>query len=416
MSSNTTQTSDEFVPATQGELSRFFGENAKTDRRALFPVGGRTALHYGYPSATPGVVVSTSRLTETVDYPARDMTVTVEAGIRLHQLAEILKAERQQLPVDVAQSQRASLGGAVATNTSGPRRFGNGTLRDYVIGVSAVDAQGRLFQGGGRVVKNVAGYDLCKLLVGSLGTLAVITQLTLKLRPVPESSTLLWTTFTAFDDVDMVLERLLTSETRPVALEVLNSGAAKQIAAEARQDLPVELPVLCIGLEGRERETSWQSETLTDEFSPFGPQKIEVITGSDASAVWSALTEFQVCSDDPLTFQANLPPSATLELVQRATQLGVAVQSHAGNGIAIGHLPDDVSTVEKAVQIITPLRQMARRAGGNLVVLNCADQWKSHVPVFGEPEPAWPLMRKLKSTFDPHNLLNPGRFIDGGNA
>ena len=408
--------SDEFVPASAGELSRFVGENARTGRRAMYPVGGRTALHYGYPPATPGIIVSTSRLTGTVDYPARDMTVTVEAGIRLNQLAGILKAERQQLPVDVAQSQRASLGGAVATNTSGPRRFGCGTLRDYVIGLSAVDAQGRLFRAGGRVVKNVAGYDLCKLLVGSLGTLAVITQVTLKLRPLPESSVLLWTTWNGFDDIDIVLERLLTSETRPVALEVLNSGAAKQIAAESRRDLPAGLPVLCIGLEGSQRETGWQTETLKDELSPFGPQKIEVIAGGDTSTVWSALTEFQVCSDDPLSFQANLPPSATLELVERATQLGAAVQAHAGNGIVIGHLPDDDATVEKAARIVTPLRQMARQAKGNLVVLSCEDGWKSRLPIFGEPEPSRPLMRRLKSSLDPHNLLNPGRFIDGGDA
>ena len=200
---------DEFVPATQAELSRFVAENAREHKRILYPVGGRTALNYGYPPLQPGEIVSTANLTETVDYPARDMTVTVEAGIRMDDLSALLKAERQQLPIDVPQSNRATLGGVFATNSSGPRRFAYGTMRDHCVGITAVDARGRLFHAGGRVVKNVAGYDLCKLLVGSLGTLAIITQLTLKLRPLPESSAQLWATFDTLEEIDAVLERLL---------------------------------------------------------------------------------------------------------------------------------------------------------------------------------------------------------------
>src|SRR6185295_16370910 len=134
--------------------------------------------------------------------------ITVEAGIRIDELARVLAAEKQRLPIDVPQAHRATLGGVAATNASGSRRFGLGTIRDYVIGVSAVDASGRMFKAGGRVVKNVAGYDLCKMLVGSLGTLALITQLTLKLRPLPESTTLLWATFDRLGTIDEVLERL----------------------------------------------------------------------------------------------------------------------------------------------------------------------------------------------------------------
>ena len=149
MSPDSNQQFDEFTPTSQAELSRFVRDNADGDRQALYPVGGRTLLNYGYPEPSPGVLVSTSALTQTVDYPARDMTITVEAGIRMNQLSEALKKEQQQLPIDVPQANRATLGGIVATNVSGPRRYGFGTLRDYVIGVSAVDAQGRLFKAGG---------------------------------------------------------------------------------------------------------------------------------------------------------------------------------------------------------------------------------------------------------------------------
>ena len=197
----------EFTPTTQSELARFVAENAVGDKRSLCPVGGRTALHYGFSTQEPDTVVAMSGLARVVDYPARDMTITVEAGMRMDELQATLATERQRLPIDIAQSGRATLGGALATNTSGPRRFGHGTFRDYVIGISSVDAHGRAFKAGGRVVKNVAGYDICKLLVGSRGTLAIVTQVTLKLRPLAETSALLWCAFDSFAAIDRALER-----------------------------------------------------------------------------------------------------------------------------------------------------------------------------------------------------------------
>jgi glycolate oxidase FAD binding subunit len=119
-----------------------------------------------------------------VDYPARDMTITVGAGMSYGTLQTILKEENQQLPIDVA-DEGTSLGELVAHDICGPRQFGYGSLRDYVIGVEAVDVNGRVFHAGGRVVKNVAGYDLCRLLVGSRNQLGTITQLTFKLKPLP---------------------------------------------------------------------------------------------------------------------------------------------------------------------------------------------------------------------------------------
>lgn len=400
-----------FTPATQSELSRFVAANASGERRALFPVGGRTALHFGYPSSTPGIEVATSELNRVIDFPARDMTITVEAGIRVEELEATLALEHQRLPVDVPQAHRATLGGAVATNTSGPRRFGCGTFRDYVIGVSAVDAQGRLFKAGGRVVKNVAGYDLCKLLTGSLGTLGIITQLTLKLRPRPETSALLWMTFDQFSEVENVLERLLVSEARPVALDVLNREGAHQIAAESRCDLPLHSAVLCIGVEGTSTEVEWQIDTLRRETVPYNPRGQVIVPTEESPRLWQVLTEFQTFSDDPVTFRANLLPSRTMDFIDSATQLGIAVQAHAGSGIVVGHLPDEAATLERAEPVIHELRSLARAARGNLILLNCDEAWKRPLLAFGDPEPGWELMRRIKAGLDPDNLLNPGRMF-----
>jgi glycolate dehydrogenase FAD-binding subunit len=406
---------DEFLPATQTELSRWMAENAEGTARPIYPAGGRTATDFGTASRPSGISLCTTSLNRVIDFPARDMTITVEAGIRMDELATVLAGEGQRLAVDAPQSHRATLGGLTATNTSGSRRFGLGTMRDYVIGVSAVDASGTMFKAGGRVVKNVAGYDLCKMLVGSLGTLAVITQLTLKLKPIPESSVLLWTTFDHLGAIEPALERLATSAARPMALDVLDARAAAAIAGEAGLPLPDRRPVLCVGVEGTARETAWQVDQLRKELGPAGPRESAVVSEADAAKLWFALSEFQVPSDDPVTFRANLLPSRTIDFLQEAERAGCALQAHAGNGIVVGHLPDSMTTVEPAKEQLARLRERARKGRGNLTIVHCDAAWKNQLPLFGDFEPSWPLMGKLKRELDPRQLLNPHHtFSEGG--
>jgi glycolate oxidase FAD binding subunit len=398
---------DEFLPATQIELSRWMAENAQGIARPVYAAGGRTSADFGVPARPPGISLQTTSLNRVIDFPARDMTITVEAGIRIDELARVLATEGQRLPVDAPQAHRATLGGLAATNASASRRFGMGTMRDYVIGVTAVDPSGMMFKAGGRVVKNVAGYDLCKMLVGSQGTLAVMTQLTLKLRPIPESSVLLWATFERLGAIEAALERLVTSAARPVALDVLDVRAAEAIAAEAGLSLPARRPVLCLGVEGTARETAWQLDVLRKEIGPAGLVEAEVVGETDSAKLWFALAEFQVPSDDPLTFRANVLPSRTVEFLQEADRAGCALQAHAGNGIVVGHLPDSVATVGAAREQLARLRECARKGRGNLTIVNCDAAWKNQLPLMGNFEPAWRLMQKLKRELDPHNILNP---------
>ncbi|HET6422833.1 MAG TPA: FAD-binding oxidoreductase [Planctomycetaceae bacterium] len=405
----TPRVADDFVPATASELQRFLAENAAGAKERLCPVGGRTALHYGVGHPVTRRI-DLRDLSKVIDYPARDMTVTVEAGIRVAALQKLLATERQQLPIDIAQAERATIGGALTTNTNGPRRFGAGTFRDYVIGITAMTAAGQVFHGGGRVVKNVAGYDLCKLLVGSRGSLAVVTQVTLKLRPRPETIAWWWISFEMFAEVENVLERLLTSAARPSAVELLNPSAAKLVSTAARLTLPTNGPVLAIAVEGTPREVEWQLEVLRKEVVAFGVQSLEQLRDADAAALLETLTEFPVCADDPLTFQANLRPSRCVAFAEEAARLGVAVQCHAGNGLVIGQLPEETATAEHAARLLDPLRQRARDADGNLLILHCDEEWKAALPMGGDPEPAWPLMDRVKRQLDPHGLLNPSPF------
>ena len=401
---------EEFHPQSAEDLAAYVAENAAGPRRALYPAGGRTALDYGYPPSRPGVLVSTARLASLVEYPARDMTVTVGAGMRVRDLAGTLRQEGQQLPVDVPSPEQATVGGIVATNASGPRRFGYGTLRDYVIGISAVDGTGRLFSAGGRVVKNVAGYDLCKLLVGSLGTLGFVTQVTFKLRPIPASQAILCAAFDNLTEIDAALARLLTSDSRPVSLDVINAVAAAQLGG-VLPPLATERPILAVGVEGAPADVAWQLGRLKDELSPYRLRNCEVVSEESAEALRVALTGRIADPQAAVIFKANVSPSRVTEFIDEASRLGASVTAHAGNGIVIGRLWEDVAAA--AAERLESLRRLARTGRGSLVVVRCPGDWKSGLRVFGDPEASWPLMKRVKDGLDPHGVLSPGRFFDG---
>lgn len=361
-------------PNTQEDLVRLMAENAATGRQRLLAVGGGTAL--GEVLLGDVTEVRLDNLNRVIDYPARDMTITVEAGIRMAELTRILNAENQRLPIDVPQAEQATLGGVIATNWSGPRRLGCGTMRDYVIGISAIDATGRRFSAGGRVVKNVAGYDICKLLVGSRGELAIISQVTLKLRPRPETSALVGLTFDSTRQVEAVLARLMNSATRPMAIEVLNPLVTLNSLAETQS----KRFLLCVGYEGAEREVRWQVESLIAEAQPFEPRRAKLLFGSDAEPVWAELTDFVLTgalptARSPLTFKASLTPSRTMEFLQLATDAGIFAKAHAGNGIVLGHLPGNVTAAVQADAVLKPLSELASSCNGSLMVLRSPSDW-----------------------------------------
>ncbi len=394
-----------FQPNTQAELAQFVTDNAANTKRSLQPIGGGTARCE--VNADNVCEVQLDLLNRVIDFPARDMTITVEAGIRIAELNRILTSENQRLPIDIPQAEQATLGGVIATNWSGSRRFGCGTMRDYVIGISAIDASGQRFSAGGRVVKNVAGYDLCKLLVGSRGTLAIISQVTLKLRPMAETSAVVALTFDSLSQVDAVLSRLLTSATRPMMLDVLGRVGALARPNEG-MGKSVHPPVLIVGFEGASREIDWQIETLLAECRPFEPRATESFAGAAAEPLWNTLRDFSMDSKSSVTFKASLPPSRTCVLLHLAIEAGIAVQAHAGNGIVIGNLSERVSTADQAIAAIKPLGELIRSCGGHLTVLRAPNEWSALHVVADSWAGSLAWTQRLKRQLDPRNLLNPG--------
>jgi len=280
----------EFSPSTQDELRAFLLENFAGAKRPIVVIGSGTLFEQGPALRDRAIKVHTRGLDRVVEFAARDMTITVEAGIGIARLDEILRGEGLRLPIDIAQWDRATLGGAIAANASGPRRFGLGTFRDYVIGLTAMKADGQVFHSGGRVVKNVAGYDLCKLLVGSMGTLAIVTHVTLKLKPLPEASALVCAAFGDLSSREAAVAALMTSQTRPVAIEELDAATVSGIDGRLGIGIPAGGPALVVGFEGTQREADWQIVTVLNELAAFRPLGQHVLRNADASPLWSALT------------------------------------------------------------------------------------------------------------------------------
>lgn len=398
-----------FKPSSVAELHRYMQGEVATQHVAVAPQGGKTALRCGYPLRRQATELDLTGLTQIIDYPARDMTITVEAGLNVRELQLALAKERQRLAVDIPQATTATIGGAIATNISGSGRFGHGTFRDHVIGISAIDGQGRLFSAGGRVVKNVAGYDLCKLLIGSLGTLGVITQVTLKLRPISEQTQVVWFAFDSSDTIEQALQRLVTTSTRPVAVDVYNPRAAERIAALSERDVPTGRSALCLVYEGSQSEVRWQVQTVLEELRSLKPHAEVAWNPVDSSAVMSAMTEFVAWSDDTFIAQLNVPPSQVVSLVSQLTLQGLAIQAHAANGVLKAVLPERHSTPDALPTYWDKLREIVVAVGGSASLTGGPESIRENAAVLGNRRDDWSIMAGIRKALDPHELLNPGR-------
>ena len=370
---------------------------------AIYPRGGGTQWHHGGAPTRRGTVIDTRDLNAVIDYPARDLTVTVQAGMTVAALATLLAAEGQELPVDVPHPDAATLGGALAANASGPRRLSRGTLRDYLIGVSFLTDEAVEVKGGGRVVKNVAGYDQMKLHVGALGTLGLLTQVTLKLTPKAEERA-----FVAFGltgaSVGPTLDRLHASHSRPGVVELLNAAAARRLG--------VALPtgdewVIVAGFEEKRVTVAYQVATLKAELATAPVRDVTEFRGPNATALLTALTQNLAEPAEGVSFKASVLPSRLAALaLDAASRHGAAVHAHALVGVLYGHLSGDVSREDAAATLarLTP-------AAGSLVVRRCPPAWAAVLPGTMLAGVHADAMRAVKNALDPADLFNPGRLF-----
>lgn len=401
-------------PATAAELGEVV-RAAAAKGEGIYPVGGRTTIDVGLPPAKPGVAVDTTALDQVVDYPARDMTITVGAGITVAKLQEVLAGEGQWLPVDVPDPDRATLGGAVALNKSGPRRLGYGTLRDYVIGIRFVTDEGREVSAGGRVVKNVAGYDLMKLQAGAAGTLGVITQLTLKVRPRPEASALVVARFGSGAFIPDLLDRLHASAGRPVAVQLLNPAAARAAGLDGPGF------AVAAGFEEKAATVGWQVDALLAELkaAPALARTAEpvVLRGPEAGPVWAALAGLQARPESRLIWKVSTRPSRVAGYFARSAAGGPDLLfAEALSGIVWGAAADGDPAGAMTPDRLQGLIESPAGStdGAAVTVRRCPTAWKKDLPVWGRPAADRDLMRHVKRALDPGDVFNPGRLFGPG--
>jgi glycolate oxidase FAD binding subunit len=392
---------DRVSPTTAEELAAAL-KAADDAGQGVAPVGGGTQLDLGMPPRRLDLVIETTGLNRVVEYEPADLTVTVEAGMRFADLQQRLAEEGQFLALDPPAAEGATIGGVIATNASGPLRFAFGTARDLVIGTRVANPGGSLTRAGGRVVKNVAGYDLNKLYVGSLGTLSIIVELSFKLAPIPPAAESVVGQFGDVEAARSVVNGVVHSPLSPLAIELLGPGAA------AAAGLPgANLLVFRVG--GYPQAVERQVRDLSALVDKHGGQRVDA-----SPTTWDDLARMRVTArqrDVVLKAAAPISASATLVdiLSKRLDGLEPLVWSHVGSGVAYAacHPP--------TAELLTSLRREVGGLGNNasLVIERCPTPLKQSVDVWGDPGPSVSLMRAVKARLDPRSTLNPGRYVGG---
>jgi glycolate oxidase FAD binding subunit len=381
---------------------------AATDASLGVIVTGRgNSLSLGAPPSRADLLLSTARLDRVVYYEPGDLTMSIQSGATLSSIAALLAEKGQMLPLDPPSGGDRTIGGVVAVGRSGPLRLGYGRPRDWVIGIQAALPDGRLVRAGGRLVKNVAGYDITRLLVGSMGTLGVITELSLRVTPRPPTELTVLVSADETADLWSLAHDLSANDILPVACELLSPDAANWCGLQPES-------VLCIRFAGEERDIAAQAvtlETLVKERDLTTPEQVR-----DTQVFWKSVSDLPIQDQADTSIRVSVPPSdaqAIAEMV--ADKLCDDVEcsawcASACNGIVRACLgdPGDFDTLASR---ITEVRTACEATGGNLIVGRAPVELKNRVDVWGDAGPTGRIMLDLKKLFDPDGVLNPGRFI-----
>jgi len=359
------------------------------DRITVAPIGACRTLRHLRPGPVDAAI-SLVRIAPMISHEPDDMTVVVGAGITMGTLEAALGRHGQHLPVDPAGPEQTTVGAMLGAAHSGPLRLSAGTARDFLIGVQFAGHGGALVRGGGRVVKNVAGYDLMKVMIGSFGTLGIITEATFKVRPLPEVYAVALSYHDSLADAFEAGFRLL--DTLPLLhLELLSSGARTPMMRGASY-------LLAAGVGGNRKDVDYQ----IDEIHRSIPAMIE-LTGGDAQKFYRAVRDAEL-PDAAVTMQLSVLPR---ELPSCLGEPNLHFRAHVGSGVA-------QVAFDGGAPMAAQLRRAAAQARGHARVLALDPALRGSVAFFDEPASgAMKLMRSLKAAFDPAGIFNPGGFVGG---
>ena len=386
------------------------------------------------PPARYDVAIDMTRLDRIVAYDPGDLTLGVEAGIPLHKLASMLEEQRQFLPLGVPFFDRTTIGGTIATGVDTPLQQLFGTARDYVLGMEFVTGEGNLTKSGGRVVKNVTGYDLHKLMIGALGTLGIITKINFRTFPLPAASRGFVATFDTAEAALDFRHRIARSALAPSTIEILSPGVAELFYSDAAARIdpaalrPNPLPsakwALTTGYAGSDRVLARYEMDLRRMAGEAGANDAAVLS-DDLQAVWGRKREFVpiALASSPATtiMKLSVLPTRIAEMLERAAVEGENVGLRCvalARGVGVVYfavLPPDAGE-DSRTKISSATGRIAAACselGGNSTIPWCPAKWKSSLAVWGPERADFAQMKKLKTVFDPCGIFAPGRFAGG---
>lgn len=366
----------------------------EADSIALAPAGASRTLSQ-IRSTPVGLAVSLAQMARVLDYQPDDMTVIVEPGITVAELNRHLAPRGQRLPLDPWHPEVTTIGAAIGAAHAGPSRLAEGNVRDLLIGVRYAGHGGRIVHGGGRVVKNVAGYDLMKVMTGSFGTLGIVVEACFKVRPLPENYALALKPFAAASDA-FASAAALHNELSMLHLEVLSYDAAAHFGH------PDDFLVMA-GFAGNQSELTYQRDRIARMLGA----DTQFLDGGAADETYRRLRDFAYPEN---TIAARISVAAR-ELPGCARVTPAEFIAHPGSGTAELWMEH---AGETDAQAIARWRQVARAGGGHLRVLFAPDTIRPKLQMFDQPSPgAFKLMRRMKAAFDPAGIFNPGCFVGG---
>ncbi len=382
-------------PADAADVARVLSACNKSGLTVIAR-GGGTKISWGNPPRKADVILSTARLNQVLEHASGDMTATVQAGCTVADLQARLAQNGQRLAIDVLCPSRATIGGILATNDSGPLRHAYGSLRDCLIGITVVLADGTIARSGGKVVKNVAGYDLPKLFIGSMGTLGVIVEATFRLYPLARVTR----TLSFAEPTTGGLRKMLEAVADCSALT-----SAIQINATA--NAPARMSLL---IEAHAQAIADKDKQICAALAGCGAEEIDSEDG-----VWTESEAIFELPDSCVCKYATLPshlPDFFDQLRVVASKRGVHWRA-ISQAFGIGLLQLSSTEPARVVDAVTDLRTQLSPIGGSLILLTAPISVKSAIDVWGDPGDSLPLMKRIKEQFDPKNTLSPGRFVGG---
>ncbi|AFZ34997.1 FAD linked oxidase domain protein [Stanieria cyanosphaera PCC 7437] len=384
-------------PSTVETLSEIVKQAQRQQWRILI-CGNGSKLDWGGLVTEIDLVISTQKCNPVIDHAVGDLTVTVAAGVKLTELQDKLALTGQFLPIDPAFPQQATIGGIVATADTGSWRQRYGGVRDLVLGLSIIRADGKIAKAGGRVVKNVAGYDLMKLFTGSYGTLGIISQVTLRTFPLPEASQ----TMVLRGEVDRLTQAaqtLRSSSLTPTKADLISSSAMNRLGIAKEMGLIVRFQTINASIAQQSSQLAEIAQQLHLQVSYYQDR--------DESDLWQRLLEIIriPSSQEAIICKIGIVPNQAVKLLNNLND-GLAM-IHLGSGL--GHWQLE----EEDLVILAKMRPLCEQNRGFLTILTAPQSTKQQLEVWGYTGNSIKMMQTIKHKFDPNQILNPGRFVGG---